>query len=109
MNQDELRKKVASDILSALDANRSCMANTEVARAWLEWAIKNKVAAMQRDEDRRVEYRTCVRSDDKTVHMQIRGPSDVVRRLAPMPEPDDTDEQLCDNWTKWEEVRCSRL
>jgi len=101
MNQDDLKKKIARDVLDALD--RIGTTDIETARKCLEQITKCQSVGIFGVATGQLEYRTCVRLGEKTVHMQIRGPADAVAQLPLMPH-DDTDEQMCDDWTKWEEI-----
>jgi len=103
---DDLKEKIAREIMEQLDRHwgQAVGPNVERIRERIEQTLRERAADLK-DNFVSAEMRTCV-SPDSTVKVQLRGDGRSLFLLG-LPlrrEPDDTDEQMCDDWSDWEEV-----
>jgi len=110
MNQDDLKKKIAADIHRLMEEQACTFSPGKFVQRNVERLLKERAAQLRKQGvGGGVEIRTCVTKRDGRADkliVQFRGRADLMRHLGfeQFRHDELTDEQMCDDWTKWEEV-----
>jgi len=107
---DDLKKKIAADIHRLMEEQACTFTTEKFVRHNVERLLRKRAAQLRKQGvGSGVEIRSCVTKRDGRADklvVQFRGRADLMHHLGFEQYRHDelTDEQMCDDWTKWEGI-----